>query len=172
MDHHPKQGSRLNFLFLTQIAAKALRPGYSFVSTLLEDETNTHQHGKILLLYPVLLFILVCHLVSQSYIITPQHLFLPTLIPLLRDDKALHPAASKVMVFLPTARQVGFAAEVLPKVNGLEPIHEIHSRLSQSKRTSVANAFAKASTGVLLSSDVTARGMDFPGYRSFLSFLV
>ena len=90
-------------------------------------------------------------------------MFLPTLIPLLRDDKALHPSASKVMVFFPTARQVGFAAEALAKVPGLESVHEIHSRLSQSKRTNVALAFTKAKTGVLLSSDVTARGMDFPG---------
>lgn len=105
-----------------------------------------------------------CRSVSQSYIITPQHLFLATLIPLLRGDEALHPSASKVMVFLPTARQVGFATEVLTQVQGLESVHEIHSRLSQSKRTNVASAFAKAKTGVLLSSDVTARGMDFPGY--------
>ena len=48
-------------------------------------------------------------IVSQSYIITPQHLFLPTLVPLLRGDKALYPSAFKVMVFLPTARQAGFA---------------------------------------------------------------
>ncbi|KAF8809289.1 DEAD-domain-containing protein [Phlegmacium glaucopus] len=148
----PKEGGRQSLLFsatisqeIKKIAIKALRPGYSFVSTLLADELNTHQH------------------VSQSYVITPQHLFLPTLVPLLRSDKALHPSASKVMVFFPTARQVGLAAEVLLKVDGLEPIHEIHSRLSQAKRTSVAQAFTKAKTGVLLSSDVTARGMDFPG---------
>jgi len=65
------------------------------------------------------------------------------------------------MVFLPSARQVGFATRVFTKVQGLEPIHEIHSRLSQSKRTSVADTFAKAKIVVLLSSDVTARGMDF-----------
>ena len=108
-------------------------------------------------------------IVSQSYIITPQHLFLPTLVPLLRGDKALYPSAFKVMVFLPTARQAGFAAEVLSKVPDLGPVYEIHSRLSQSKRTNVADAFAKAKKGVLLSSDVTARGMDFPGYCSFIS---
>ena len=70
------------------------------------------------------------------------------------------------MVFLPTARQAGFAAEVLGKVRGLDPIYEIHSRLSQARRTKVADAFAKTERGVLLSSDVTARGMDFPGYCS------
>lgn len=109
-------------------------------------------------------------LVSQSYIITPQNLFLATLVPLLRSDKALYPSASKVMVFFPTARQVGLAAEVLAKVHGLEPIYEIHSRLSQSKRSKVADTFSRAKKGVLLSSDVTARGMDFPGYCSSFFF--
>lgn len=109
-------------------------------------------------------------LVSQSHIITPQHLFLSTLVPILHSDKALYPSASKVMVFFPTARQVGFAAEVLSKVHNLEPVSEIHSRLSQGRRTNVAGAFAKARTGVLLTSDVTARGMDFPGYGSLVFF--
>lgn len=70
------------------------------------------------------------------------------------------------MVFLPTARQAGFVAEVLGGVSGLEPIYEIHSRLSQNRRTKVAAEFAIAKKGVLISSDVTARGMDFPGYSS------
>ena len=82
-----------------------------------------------------------------------------------------HPLS--LVVFLPTARQAGFAADVLSEVPGLEPIHEIHSRLSQARRTKVANDFARAKTGVLLSSDVTARGMDFPGYCStFISFFL
>ena len=74
------------------------------------------------------------------------------------------------MVFFPTARQVGFAAEVLSKVKGLEPIYEIHSRLTQARRTKVADTFAETKRGVLLSSDVTARGMDFPGYCSCFFF--
>ncbi|KAL3467481.1 P-loop containing nucleoside triphosphate hydrolase protein [Aspergillus heterothallicus] len=38
----------------------------------------------------------------------------------------------------------------------------ISSRLSQSTRTRVANSFRRCQTGILFSSDVTARGMDFP----------
>lgn len=70
------------------------------------------------------------------------------------------------MVFFPTARQVGFAAEVLAKVHGIGSVHEIHSRLTQNRRTKICEVFSEAKTGVLLSSDVTARGMDFPGYCS------
>ncbi|TFK35364.1 P-loop containing nucleoside triphosphate hydrolase protein [Crucibulum laeve] len=146
---------------IQEIARKALRPGYEFISTLLEDEMNTHEH------------------VSQSYILTPQAQFLPTLVPLLRADAQLHPGASKAIVFFPTARQVGFAYEVLSKIDGFSgasgpdansqrtnddaKIYEIHSKKSQSQRTKTAETFAKAKTGILLSSDVTARGMDFPG---------
>ena len=40
------------------------------------------------------------------------------------------------------------------------PVWEIHSRMSQSKRTSTTEAFRRAERGVLFSSDVTARGID------------
>ena len=67
------------------------------------------------------------------------------------------------MVFFPTARQVGFAQEVLSQLDGLPPILEIHSRKSQPARIKASNAFKVAKSAVLLSSDVAARGMDFPG---------
>lgn len=41
-------------------------------------------------------------------------------------------------------------------------ILEIHGKLTQSARTKAADAFRTAKSAVLLSSDVTARGMDFP----------
>ncbi|KAF2721680.1 DEAD-domain-containing protein [Polychaeton citri CBS 116435] len=39
---------------------------------------------------------------------------------------------------------------------------EIHAKLSQAQRTQAAESFRHAQSGILLSSDVTARGMDFP----------
>ena len=41
-------------------------------------------------------------------------------------------------------------------------ILEIHGRLSQGQRTRAAETFRTAKSAILLSSDVTARGMDFP----------
>ncbi|CAD0018488.1 unnamed protein product [Aureobasidium pullulans] len=41
-------------------------------------------------------------------------------------------------------------------------VFEIHSKLSQGQRTRAADDFRKCSSGILVSSDVTARGMDFP----------
>ena len=45
---------------------------------------------------------------------------------------------------------------------GRMPILEIHAKLSQAQRTAAADAFRRAESGILLSSDVTARGLDFP----------
>jgi len=41
-------------------------------------------------------------------------------------------------------------------------IYEIHSKLTQAGRTMASESFRRCETGILLSSDVTARGMDFP----------
>ena len=68
------------------------------------------------------------------------------------------------MVFFPTARQVSFTAEVFSQLPNLPPVLEIHSRKSQAARTKAAHTFKNAKSAVLLSSDVAARGMDFPGF--------
>ncbi|KAJ3826392.1 P-loop containing nucleoside triphosphate hydrolase protein [Lentinula raphanica] len=140
---------------------------YTFISTLKEDEMNVHQH------------------VHQSYIIQPFENHIPTLLALLHLDTIKHPlphittttpslspsvtgpqTLSKVMVFFPTARHVSFATEILSSESiqkFLPPVLEIHSRKSQSARTKAAEAFKNAQSAILLSSDVAARGIDFPG---------
>ena len=85
-------------------------------------------------------------------------------LSVLREDQATHGNASKVMVFLPTARSTGVAAEVFRNIPGLPPIVEIHSRKSQSMRSKAADTFKDAKSAILFSSDVAARGMDFPGW--------
>lgn len=47
-------------------------------------------------------------------------------------------------------------------------VSEIHSRKSQSQRNAAAEAFKVVKCGILFSSDVTARGMDFPGVTTVL----
>ncbi|KAF9461645.1 P-loop containing nucleoside triphosphate hydrolase protein [Collybia nuda] len=147
---------------IREVAAGALNKDYQFVSTLLEDEVNTHEH------------------VAQSYIIAPFASTLPTALHILRTELATHiapsqpgtgtkPAStSKTIVFFPTARHVSLAAELFEAIakaapGSLPPIYEIHSRKSQSARTKAAEGFRDTTCGVLLSSDVAARGMDFPG---------
>ncbi|KAG2157620.1 P-loop containing nucleoside triphosphate hydrolase protein [Suillus bovinus] len=131
---------------IRKIAKIYLDPNYKFISTLHADEINTHEH------------------VPQSYLITPLEDTLPTLVSLL---KQAGPQA-KTMLFCTTARGTAVVASVLQQVSAapqsmLPPIYQIQSRMSQAARTRAAQEFRDAPEGaILVTSDVTARGMDFP----------
>ncbi|KAI0848297.1 DEAD-domain-containing protein [Daldinia vernicosa] len=73
----------------------------------------------------------------------------------------------KAIIFFSNTATVQFANRVLKatplghRLHGV-PIFDIHSKLSQDTRTRNAESFRRAQSGILVSSDVTARGMDFP----------
>lgn len=137
-----------------QLSSLALLPSHKFISTIPPDEENTHQS------------------VPQTTVL-PDSIFdvFPAALAVLKQELATHGDATKVMVFLPTARATGLVASLFKRVglqqmaNGFD-IYEIHSRKSQSARNSAAEAFKVAKGGVLFSSDVTARGMDFRQFRA------
>jgi ATP-dependent RNA helicase MSS116 len=72
------------------------------------------------------------------------------------------------MVFLPTARAAALYHDVFSALPIAFPVWEIHSRMSQSKRTKSTDEFRAAEKGVLFSSDVTARGIDVKGVTSVI----
>lgn len=53
---------------------------------------------------------------------------------------------------------------------GLEPAIEIHSRKSQTQRTRSSEKFRNSQSAVLFSSDVSARGVDYPDVTHVLQF--
>lgn len=69
-------------------------------------------------------------------------------------------AVPQIMVFFVTANQTAFAAELFSRA-GTEVL-EMHSRKSQAHRTRTADAFRGARQGIMFSSDVSARGVDYP----------
>lgn len=78
------------------------------------------------------------------------------------------------MLFCTTARGTAVVASILQQVSAastqsmLPPIYQIQSRMSQAARTRAAQEFRDAPEGaVLVTSDVTARGMDFPRWVSY-----
>ncbi len=74
----------------------------------------------------------------------------------------------KAIVFFSNTASVEFATMVFQRTSfgsrreGLA-MFDIHSKLNQSQRTRNAEAFRRSGSAILFSSDVTARGMDFPG---------
>ncbi|KAI5478526.1 hypothetical protein MNV49_005055 [Pseudohyphozyma bogoriensis] len=133
-----------------KIASLALLPNHSFISTVSEAEENTHQH------------------VPQHSLIAELNDIFPMALAAIQSEVATHGAKTKMMVFFPTARATGLAAALFKRLNlGMEVL-EIHSRKSQSQRNQAAEAFKVAQGGFLFSSDVTARGMDFPNVTTVL----
>jgi len=86
---------------------------------------------------------------------------------LLLYELKLNPRDAKVVVFLPTARLAQLYANVFQVLSKGDlygvPILEIHSRKSQSARLKASETFTKSNGPIIMfSSDVTARGMDYP----------
>ncbi|PRP78120.1 hypothetical protein PROFUN_13922 [Planoprotostelium fungivorum] len=72
----------------------------------------------------------------------------------------------KAVVFFTTARGSGFAFDAFSNLkvkpfNTLKKV-EIHSRMSQTARVRAADNFKTMKEGILFTSDVSARGMDYP----------
>ncbi|GMI08510.1 hypothetical protein TrVE_jg6697 [Triparma verrucosa] len=124
------------------IAANALRPGFQYVDTVGEEE-QTHLHVK------------------QELVVLPLEKQVAGLAAVLhrvtRDE-----ANFKVIVFFTTARVTGFMAQLFTAMGDFGEVLEIHSRKSQSARTKTSEQFRKRNNVVMFTSDVSARGMDYP----------
>ena len=69
-------------------------------------------------------------------------------------------ASKKIMVFFSSCNSVKYHAELLNYID--IPCSDIHGKQKQQKRTSTFFDFSKAETGILLCTDVAARGLDIP----------
>ncbi|CZS99524.1 related to RNA helicase MSS116 [Rhynchosporium agropyri] len=128
------------------VAQLILSKDYKFISTIPEGELNTHER------------------VPQHLVVVPTFSDVAAaMVGSLRSEIAMiGPETFKAIVFAPTAALVDFYGEILEQLPGMPKVSILHSRVSQSKRTSATNAFREAKNGILVATDVVARGMDFP----------
>ncbi|KAJ5088658.1 ATP-dependent RNA helicase, partial [Penicillium angulare] len=139
-----------------------MKPDYKYVKTVRDDDVPVHLK------------------VPQKIVfVRGYENRLPGLLELVKEyqarqaqDPSLRPF--KAIVYFNSTSEVQLAAEVFQKLPreedgtrtrpalGRMRLLEIHSRLTQQQRTYSADGFRKASESILFSSDVTARGMDFP----------
>lgn len=100
------------------------------------------------------------HIEQSIFIHSLEHSLL-VLLTTLRKEIKCNPDTYKIIVFLPTARATQFNTAVLKNI-GLHNVMEIHSRCSQGERNAVSDRFRTNNKIILLSSDVSARGVDYP----------
>ncbi|EPE03998.1 atp-dependent rna helicase [Ophiostoma piceae UAMH 11346] len=142
---------------VAQVASLVLSPGYTSISTIPKGESNTHAK------------------VPQLLVQVPAFAdLMPALVGAIRQDiahlQAKYNAAGafKAIVFAQTAAQAEFYGYVIANLPGMPPSWTLHARHAQSKRTNVTNAFRSAPTGMLIATDVVARGMDFPAVTTVI----
>lgn len=155
----PSRPTRQTLLFsatvpdsVSEIGDLALQSPYKYVDTVGEDQEQTHLHVK-----------------QELYVTRQGAEQVRAIWQILLTEIAQATAAKepyKIIVFFTTARLTGFIAELLNSMSehkrGFGEVLEIHSRKSQPVRQKVSDKFRKATTAVLFSSDVSARGMDYP----------
>ncbi|BAT98080.1 hypothetical protein LR48_Vigan66s001700 [Vigna angularis] len=142
----PKQRQTLMFSAtvpeeVRQVCHIALRRDHEFINTVQEGTEETHSQ------------------VRQMHLVAPLDKHFPLLYVLLKDHIA-DDVDYKVLVFCTTAMVTRLVAELLGELN--LNVREIHSRKPQSYRTRVSEEFRKSKGLILVTSDVSARGVDYP----------
>ncbi|KAH9298162.1 hypothetical protein KI387_029844, partial [Taxus chinensis] len=124
-----------------QVSRIALRREHEYINTVEKGSEETHSK------------------VSQSSIVASHESHFHLIYAILKEHISQDPEY-KVLVFCTTAMVTRLIAEVLSelKLN----VREIHSRKSQCYRTRVSDEFRKSKGLVLVTSDVSARGVDYP----------
>ena len=69
----------------------------------------------------------------------------------------------KVIVFFSSCNSVKYHSELLNYID--LPVMDLHGDQKQNKRTATFFDFCSASEGILLCTDVAARGLDIPAVR-------
>lgn len=154
----PSAPQRQTFLFsatvspaINNIARQSLDPNHAFIDCVAEDDSPVH-----------------AHIPQHCTVVSPEQQF-PHLATLIAQDQLKNAGQSKIIVFFGTTKATMLTSTLLDDIRRQLPdtntqVYELHSRLSQEKRRRVSDKFRNHSTGssVLVTSDVSARGIDYP----------
>ncbi|CAL7933028.1 unnamed protein product [Xylocopa violacea] len=92
---------------------------------------------------------------EQGYVVCPSEKRFLLLFTFLKKNRK-----KKVMVFFSSCMSVKYHHELLNYID--LPVLSIHGKQKQTKRTTTFFQFCNASSGILLCTDVAARGLDIP----------
>ncbi|KAE8164979.1 ATP-dependent RNA helicase dbp4 [Aspergillus tamarii] len=94
---------------------------------------------------------------QQHYVVTPLSQKLDILWSFIRSN-----LKAKTIVFLSSGKQVRFVYESFRHLQPGIPLMHLHGRQKQGGRLDITAKFSQAKHAVLFSTDITARGLDFP----------
>lgn len=100
---------------------------------------------------------------EQGYVVCPSEKRLLVLFTFLKKNRK-----KKVMVFFSSCMSVKFHHELFNYID--LPVMCIHGKQKQTKRTTTFFQFCNAEAGILLCTDVAARGLDIPAVDWIVQF--
>lgn len=162
---NPLQVDRQTLMFsatvpreVMHMVRSTMKPKFNFVKTVRDDEVPTHLSvpQKVVQLHSLANSLPALLEIAKNYIAHSKA------NPGLRPFKAI--------VYFNTAAEVNVAYDAVRRMDpdnrnrflGSTLFYLMHARLTQNQRTRNAETFRRNPSSILLSSDVTARGMDFP----------
>jgi ATP-dependent RNA helicase MSS116 len=146
----PRSQKRQTLLFsatippeLKQIMAETMKPDFIEVDCINDGDGATHTNARV----------------QQSHVIIPSmDRYVSSVVEIVCLAMKDGGKDGKIVVFFPTAKMVSFFAALFS--DGLDiPVMELHSKKSQGHRNKASAQFRSASSAVLFTSDVSARGM-------------
>ncbi|KCV68292.1 hypothetical protein H696_05211 [Fonticula alba] len=93
---------------------------------------------------------------EQGYVVCPSERRFLLLFTFLKKNMKNR----KIIVFFSSCNSVKYHAELLNYID--VPVMELHGRMKQQRRTTTFFEFCNSQTGVLLCTDIAARGLDIP----------
>ena len=128
---------------IRKIAKAALSSNYIDIDTVPKNEVETHMKIK------------------QSYMISPYADQLYLLQSIIKKHREATDSP-KILIFCPITNMVIYLSQVLNALPGMEAL-EIHAKLTQAQRSRVSDQFRRARSAIMVTTDVSARGVDYPG---------
>ncbi|KZP00751.1 DEAD-domain-containing protein [Calocera viscosa TUFC12733] len=122
---------------VSDLARISLRPGPLFIDVAATQATST------------------VTTLTQGYVVCPSDRRFLLLFTFLKKN-----LKKKVIVFFSSCSSVKYHAELLNYID--VPVLDLHGKQKQQKRTNTFFEFCNASSGILLCTDVAARGLDIP----------
>ena len=148
------------------LVRQTMKPDFGIIKTVSDNETPTHMRVPQKVVY-----------------LDGFQNALPAILELAKQNtEDVRAKPFKAIVYLNSTMMVTLAHTIFKRLNtdpenpraghplGHLPIYEIHSRLSQAQRTRVADYFRRDKSAILFSSDVTARGLDFPNVTHVIQY--
>lgn len=161
-EYLPPVPQRQTFLFsatvsrsIQQIAQSTLAQNHKFINCVTSDSSPVHAH------------------IPQYHTVLPDPSHqIPHILRLIAHDQLTNPGASKIIIFLPTTKMTQLFASIVAELAKTSlpagrntQVYELHSKRPMESRKKTSSLFRSDASGasILITSDVSARGVDYPG---------